>query len=552
MDDYYDLGTYSRQVSTTSPLAQLWFDRGLIWSYGFNHEESAACFERALAADPHCAIAHWGVAYALGPNYNKPWEFFEPDELTDSVGRAHAAVGRARELAASPVEAALIGALQFRYPAATPDGPAGDPDTCSVWNHEYAAAMREVHQRFPDDLDVATLFADALMNLTPWQLWDIRTGAPARGSHAVEAQQVLDVALRLAGGPEHPGLLHMYIHLVEMSASPESGLVHADGLRDLVPDAGHLQHMPTHLDVLCGDYRRVVASNARAVVADEKFMRREGPMNFYTLYRCHNHHFRVYGAMFSAQSQVALDAAAGLEAAIPEQLLREENPPMADWLEGFLSVGVHVDVRFGRWQHLIDMALPTDADLYCATTAMIHYGKGVAHSALGHIDDAERERDLFTAALARVAPTRTLFNNTCLDILGVAAAMLDGELEYRRGNHDDAYAHLRRAIELDDTLPYDEPWGWMQPTRHAYGALLLEQGHVAEAAAVYRADLGLDDTLPRPLRHPGNIWALHGYHECLTRLGRHGEAEIIGQQLAFAQAVADVPVVASCLCRRSV
>ncbi|QTI70519.1 tetratricopeptide repeat protein [Gordonia polyisoprenivorans] len=554
MDDYYDLGSYTRAVTTTSPDAQLWFDRGLIWSYGFNHEESVACFERALAADPLCALAHWGIAYALGPNYNKPWEFFDADDLTDTVARSHRAVTRAQELASSAtaVEAALIGALQFRYPAASLDGPAGDADTGSVWNHDYAIAMREVHRRFPEDLDVAALFADALMNLTPWELWDIRTGEPAPGSHAVEAQQVLDAALELPGGATHPGLLHMYIHLVEMSASPESGLAHADALRDLVPDAGHLQHMPTHLDVLCGDYRRVVTSNARAVLADEKFLRREGPMNFYTLYRCHDYHFQVYGAMFSAQLQVALDVAARLEATIPEELLREENPPMADWLEGFLGVGIHVDVRFGRWQHLINRALPADPDLYCATTAMVHYGKGVAHSALGHVDDAERERERFIAALSRVAPTRTLFNNTCSDILAVAGAMLDGELEYRKGNHDNAFAHLRRAIELDDTLPYDEPWGWMQPTRHAYGALLLEQDHVSEAAAVYRADLGLDDTLPRPLRHPGNIWALHGYHECLTRLGHHGDAENIRQQLEFAQTVADVPVVASCLCRWSV
>jgi tetratricopeptide (TPR) repeat protein len=180
---------------------------------------------------------------------------------------------------------------------------------------------------------------------------------------------------------------------------------------------------------------------------------------------------------------------------------------------------------------------------------MLHYARGVAYSATGATVEAEAERELFRRAVARVPETRTLFNNTCRDILAIAAAMLDGELEYRRGEYDLAFASLRRSIELDDHLPYDEPWGWMQPTRHAYGALLLEQGRVEEAEAVYRADLGLDDTLPRSSQHPGNVWALHGFHECLVRLGKTGEARIIAQQLTVATALADVPIDASCFCR---
>ncbi|MGW0038726.1 hypothetical protein [Gordonia sp. NPDC003376] len=552
--DYFDLGGHTRTVTTSSSTAQTWFDRGLVWSYGFNHEEAVTCFTRATTADPTCALAHWGVAYALGPNYNKPWEFFDAADLGSTVDAAHRATVRAGELAAmaSPVEQALIEALGHRYPAAVPDGPAGDPATGSIWNHRYADAMRSVYQRFPDDLDVATLFADALMNLTPWALWDVRTGDPAPGSHAQEAQQVLDRALADPGGDSHPGLLHMYIHLVEMSASPESGLAHADRLRDLVPDAGHLQHMPTHLDVLCGDYRRVITSNERAIAADEKYLAHAGAMNFYTLYRAHDHHFAAYGAMFAGNSRAALDAVARLEASIPEDLLRVETPPMADWLEGFLSIRVHVYIRFGMWQNLFEMELPSDPVLYCTTTAMIHYGKAIAYAVSGRITEARDHRVLFGTALERVVPSRTLFNNTCLDILAIASAMLAGELDYRLGSHEQAFAHLRRAIDLDDTLPYDEPWGWMQPTRHAYGALLLEQGHVVEAEAVYRADLGVDRSLPRAQQHPNNIWALHGYHECLTRLGRHGEAAIIEQQLRLAQAYADVPVVASCLCRTEV
>jgi tetratricopeptide (TPR) repeat protein len=360
---------------------------------------------------------------------------------------------------------------------------------------------------------------------------------------------VLDRALESPAGRVHPGVLHMYIHLMEMSPHPERARPAAERLRGLVPDAGHLHHMPTHLDVLCGDYARVVTSNAQAIAADERYVARSGAMNFYTLYRVHDYHFKIYGAMFLGQALTALEAVAELEAAIPEKLLRVQSPPMADWLEGFGGIRVHVLVRFGRWQDILDLPLPADPVLCSVSTAMLRYGRGVACSALGRIEEAERERDLFAAARAAVAASRTIFNNTCADILAIAAAMLDGELEYRKGNTEAAFTHLRESIALDDGLPYDEPWGWMQPTRHAYGALLLEQGRVAEAEAMYRADLGFDDTLPRAYQHPGNIWSLHGYHECLVKLGKAGEAQIIEQQLRFAAAMADTPVQASCYCR---
>jgi tetratricopeptide (TPR) repeat protein len=336
---------------------------------------------------------------------------------------------------------------------------------------------------------------------------------------------------------------------MEMSPTPEAALRAGDLLRDLVPDAGHLRHMPTHLDVLCGDYARVVSSNTAAIGADEKFRARRGGMDFYTLYRAHDYHFKIYGAMFLGQAQVALDTADQLAAAIPEDLLRVQVPPMADWLEGFVPMRTHVLIRFGRWADIIAAPLPAEPDLYCVTTAMMHYAKGVALAATGQVDEADDERRRFADAVTRVPASRTVFNNTCQDILQIAAAMLDGELEYRRGHYDAAFAALRRSIDLDDGLPYDEPWGWMQPARHAYGALLLEQDRVEEAEAVYRADLGLDGTLARACQHPGNVWSLHGYHECLTRLGKHEQAGIIGQQLTIAAARADVPVTASCYCR---
>jgi tetratricopeptide (TPR) repeat protein len=338
---------------------------------------------------------------------------------------------------------------------------------------------------------------------------------------------------------------------MEMSPTPERALKAADALRDLVPDAGHLQHMATHIDVLCGDYLRTVTSNEAAIIADRKYLQHEGAVNFYSLYRCHDYHFKIYGAMFAGIPEAALEAADEMIATLPEELLRVASPPMADWLEGFYPMKLHALIRFGRWLDIIATPLPKDVALYCVTTAMIHYAKAVAHAAMGSVKAAEAEAQLFEEARAKVPPTRYLFNNTCLDILAVAAEMMRGEIEYRKGNFDAAFAHLRKSVELDDNLPYDEPWGWMQPTRHALGALLLEQGRVAEAAEVYRADLGFDATLSRPCQHPDNVWSLFGYHACLTKLGRMEEAAIIKRRLDLAKARATVPVESSCFCSRN-
>ena len=545
MSDYYDLGDYSRKVTTASAEAQRWFDRGLNWCYGYNHDEAVACYRRALKADPDCAMAWWGVAYASGCNYNKPWEAFDEEDAKRSIATAFDAVENARRLAASaaPVERALIDALQARYPQGTPG------EAMESWNDDFADAMRSVHAAFSEDSDVSALFAEAIMNRTPWALWDLKTGEIAEGAGTAEAVNVLEAAMAREGGNRHPGLLHMYIHLMEMSPHPERALKAGDNLRGLVPDAGHLQHMPTHIDVLCGHYDMVVKSNSAAIVADRKFLEREGALHFYSLYRCHDYHFKIYGAMFLGRRGPALEAAEEMIATLPEELLKVESPPMADWVEGFVPMKMHVLIRFGMWQEIIDTALPANQDLFCTTTAMIHYAKGVAHAATGNIENAEREKVLFEQAVKRVPDSRYVFNNSCLDILAVAAEMLNGELEYRKGDFDKAFDHLRKSVELDDNLPYDEPWGWMQPTRHALGALLLEQGRVEEAEAVYRADLGLDETLARACQHPDNVWSLHGLHECLTKLGKTEEAKYVKLRLDLAEARADEPIRASCYCR---
>jgi tetratricopeptide (TPR) repeat protein len=544
MSDYYDLGNYSRSISTKSPDAQLWFDRGLIWNYGYHHEEAIECFKKSLEYDPACVMAHWGIAYASGPNYNKQWGDFDDDEKQTCLKDAHEAVANANKNLghANYLEIGLIEALEKRYPS---DASIED---FGPWNDAFADAMRKVYQDHPEDMDICTIFAEAIMNRTPWKLWNLPTGKPAAGADTLEAIEVLETAFtRLAdkGSNKHPGLLHMYLHLMEMSPHPEKALNAGDSLSELVPDAGHLLHMATHVDVLCGDYQNVVLRNHKAIQADKKYLARSGSMNFYTIYRCHNYHFKIYGAMFLGQMQVAVNTADELTASLTRDVLE----PMADWLEPFYPMKQHVLIRFGKWDEIKAQALPEDSGFYVMTTALIHYAKTVACAATGDIPGAEAARSDFRAAKAAVPETRMLFNNTCADILGVAEAMLEGELSYRKGDFDEAFDHLRRSVALDDNLPYDEPWGWMQPTRHALGALLLEQDRIEEAEAIYRADLGFDDTLARACQHPNNVWSLHGMHECLSRLGREKEAMLLKPQLEIALARADVEIKYSCYCR---
>ncbi len=551
LDGYYDLGAFRRTITTDAAAAQAWFDHGLNWLYGFNHPEAVACFGRAVDADPRCAMAHWGIAIASGPNYNAAWEQMDPLTLERQLGAAHAATEAALALIdeVTPAEAALIGALPARYPQSEPLDDAADQ---MAWNLAFTEVMRDAAATHPDDLDVQATFVDAMLNETPWKMWDVDTGMPAPEARTVEAQATLEHLF--AHDPAawlHPGLLHQYVHLMEMSPTPEMALRHGDRLREMSPDCGHLIHMPTHIDVLCGHYHDVVHWNTKAAEADARWFDREGLFAVWTLYAIHNLHFVIYGAMFSGQHRAAVEAAAELKRRVPESFLRIESPPFADSAEVFHSMDIHVMVRFGRWRELIDLPLPHDADLWSATTAMGHYGKTLAHSALGEIAEAEAERARFLAAAERVPETRRMHNNTVLDLLEVAKAMVDGELDYRRGAVDTAFDHLRRAVELQDGLAYDEPWGWMQPTRHALGALLLEQGRIEEAEAVYRADLGLDDSLSRATQHPNNMWSLFGLHECLLARGDAAEATAIRAQLDLASARADIPIAASCFCHQA-
>jgi tetratricopeptide (TPR) repeat protein len=542
MTTTFNLGRYGRPVTTASSEAQAAFDRGLVWLYGYNHEAGAEAFGEAIAADPGCGAAHWGLAHAIGPNYNKPWEFFDAEERKATLDRAHIAIADARALTdkLSPVENDLVEALAERYPQ--------DPEIedYGPWNDAFSDAMRKVDAAHPADLDVVCIFAEALMNRTPWQLWDLQTGGPKEGASTLEAQAALERAFdELPGAWDHPGLLHMYIHLMEMGPHPEKALRHGDRLTDLVPDSGHLIHMATHIDVLCGDYHSVVDRNQKAAQIDRKYEAVAGAQNFYTIYRIHNVHFEAYGAMFLGQPEVALAASERLMEMLPEEVVRF----MPEMFESFYGKKIHVMVRFGQWEAILDEPFPPDRELYLYTTAAMHQARAVALANLGRHDEAAAERQLAIVAREKIPDEWMVFNNTAIDVLKVGEAMMDGEIAFKADRIEEGLDYLRRSVALDDALLYDEPWGWMQPTRHALGALLMDARQFDEAEAVYRADLGLDGTLARPCQHPRNVWSLHGLHECLVRRGEHTEARHLKLLLDQAIARATVPIRASCYCR---
>lgn len=539
--EYFDLGPYARAVTTTSREAQTWFDRGLGWTYGYNHEEAVECFRRAIAIDPDCGMAHWGLAYAIGPNYNKPWDLFEPQERVAALDEAHASLAAAQALTnLAPVEVDLIRALASRYPT--------DPtiDDFAPWNDAFADAMRPVYEAHRDDLDVVAAFAEAGMNRTPWLLWDLERRVPSDGASTDEVRAVLERTFAAVPGAwDHPGVLHLYIHLMEMSPWPELALSHGDRLCELVPDSGHLQHMATHIDVLCGDYQTVIDRNRRAAVVDRKFEEYAGSANFYTLYRIHNVHFEAYGAMFLGRRSRALAAADALRELLPVETVAF----LPDFFEAFWGIRLHVLVRFGAWEEILDEALPDDAELFSFTTALQYYARTVALANLGRHDEARAAYERFEQARANVQETRYMFNNPAESVLAIADHMARGELAYKSGDVEDGLDELRAAVRASDGLLYDEPWGWMQPPRHALAALLLDQGRHAEAEVIYRADLGLDDTLPRAVQHPRNVWSLHGLDECLAARGETVERPHVQALLAQALARSEVTIRASCYCR---
>ncbi|CAG8929549.1 unnamed protein product [Penicillium salamii] len=550
-EPYYDLGSYQFPVTTSSADCQIWFDRGYRWAQGFNHEEAARCFQKAIDFDESCAMAYWGFCYAKGPNYNKAWIRFDDADLEETITAVNPFLSKAIELSsqASPPESALIHALASRFPPHH-DFLLGDsPDTAKSLDHEYSKAMCAVYDRFPSHLDVSALCAEALMCMTPWALWNLRDGKPR--DHTKKARAILEQAMKLPGGDNFPALCHLYIHLMEMSPYPETALPAADRLRLLAGDASHLQHMPTHIDIACGDYRRAVESNHQAILADNKYFSRENGSVLYVMYRAHNVKIKLYSALMSGRSQEALSSAALLSEILTPELLAIKSPPMADWTESYLGAKIHVLVRFGMWKEILELPIPEDKELYCSTTAMIYYGRGIALSALRRIPEAKVEQRNFENA--RLLVPRTRLNSLPVveaDVLRIGSLMLQAQIEYR-GLVADCFRFFRFATVWEDSLPYADPPPWMLPTRHTYGALLLEQCSFKDAELVYRDDLGIGRRLPRRQARLNNVWGLHGLHESLVRLKRHDEARSVKVQLDIALASADVKIDASCFCRLS-
>jgi tetratricopeptide (TPR) repeat protein len=545
------LHPHLRRITTSDPSCQEWFGRGLTWIYGFNHGEAMRCFSKALEHDPHCVMAYWGMAYSIGPNFNKPWRLFDAEDMEVAVASARRNIEQALRYveAASIQEQALVRALALRFAGHERSIDPTTSDEC------YVQAMREAAIRHPTDLDIIALYGESILTMIPKTVWSEKSSNGEALSLAHELDVNFQQAFSVEGAGAHAGLNHMYIHLLERSPHPEKAEPAADRLRDGIRDAGHLQHMPAHIDILLGNYGLAITANANAVRADEKFSEtglNGGPM--FPFYRAHNCHSLIYAAMLAGQYAVALAATEKLECALPETTLRIESPPMADWLEAFHGVRVHVLIRFGKWSDILGLAMPTDPTLYSVTTATLWYGRGIAHAALGDIDQASEARDRFLEACARVPVSRMDYPNKSRDVFKVAEAMLDGELQYRCQSYESAFASLEKAIALDDALVYSEPWAWMLPSRHPYAALKLEQGHTEEALVAYQMDLGLDDPAKtngvHHRRHPKNIWALTGYVDCLKRLDRWKEAELAETWLEKAALDSDIDIRSSCYCKR--
>jgi tetratricopeptide (TPR) repeat protein len=513
-----ELGGQHLAVSARSSAAQAYFDQGLTLYWAFDHEEARRSFERASELDPGLAMAHWGLALAAGPHINLPMM----DEERDRLAHRSMAQALTRIEETTPFERALIEALATRYEWPAP------ADRRSL-DEAYAAAMRRVWEAYPTSAEAGALCAEALMDLRPWDLW------AKDGEARPETPEILAVLERvLALDPDHVGANHLAIHAWEMSPTPEKALPSADRLRTLVPGAAHLVHMPAHIDVRLGNYEQAVSANQAAIEAARARVERTGRAGFYAMYRAHNYHFLVYAAQFDGRYELALANARELVEELPEDVVAA----MPEFVEGFLPTPLHVLVRFGKWQAIL--AEPEPAASFPGTRAFWHYARGLALSALGRLDEAATEQAAFEAACAAVPESYSIGNNPTRTVLDIGRAMLSGELEYRRGNHDAAFAHLRDAVARDEALRYDEPWGWFQPAAHALGALLLDQDRVDEAEAVYRRDLEL---------HPGNGWALHGLEECLRRTGRTSEAKTT--LLAFRERWrrADTEIRSSCFCR---
>jgi len=508
---------YTRKVTTKSAEAQAWFNQGIQLLYGYNHDGAIRSFEKAAEIDPSCAMAWWGSAYARGLHINNPEMGKEQSRLADeAAGKAVAALDDE-----TPVEKALVRAVRTRY-----KWPA--PKDRAALDKKYAEAMEAVWHKFPHDADVGALYAESLMNLQPWDLWT-HTGVPK--GRTLEIVAVLERTL--AKHPKHPGANHFYIHAIEASPWPEKGVPAAERLKNLVPGSGHLVHMPSHIFILVGRYAEAADANSRAIKADEAYFAKAPKPDFYSLYFLHNIHFLSYAAMMEARYEVALNAARKIETEIPPEFLKK-YVTIAD---GFMPTSLYVMIRFGRWKQILAEPEPPSWRLF--SRAERHFARAVALANLGRTTEARAEIKRLDKVAAKLTDEWKMGNNPAKEVVAIARTMALGENAFKDGTPERAFNLLRKAVSLEEKLSYDEPPGWMQPVRHALGALLLADGRAAEAEKVYRADLK---------RHPKNAWSLLGLQQALQKQGKTKAAKLLAGRIRRAWARADVSPVASCYC----
>jgi hypothetical protein len=506
------LGTYKFSVTTKSKQAQAFINQGLNLTYGFNHAEAGRAFREAARLDPSCAMAYWGQALVLGPNINAP---MSPDDEPKAKEAAQKAVSLKSK--ASAREQAYIDAVAKRY--------TGDAKDRAAGNRAYADAMREVSKRYPDDLDAATLYAEALMDLRPWNYW-LRDGQ----AYGETSEIVGKLEKVLAKSPNHPGATHLYIHAMEAN-TPEKAEAAADRLLKLMPGAGHMVHMPSHIYQRVGRYADAVASNEAAVLADEDYISQCRAQGLYPMaYYPHNIHFLWFAATADGRGQLAIDSARKTASKVTDELLQQ-----LPLLGSFKVVPYYALTRFGKWDEMLKEPAPDEKFLF--PRGIWHYARGLAYIGKDQLYDAERElADVRRIAADKALDYQMFSPNTAANIFAIAPEVLAGELAARRKDYDEAIAHLDRAVRLESGLVYTEPSEWHYPPRLSLGAILLAAGRAKEAETVYWDDL----------RHNReNGWALFGLAQALRAQGRNDEAAAAQARFDKAWTRADVKLTAS-------
>jgi len=518
------LGSYKHKITTASPQAQRYFDQGIGFYHGFNHAEAIRSFQAALAADPKCAMAHWGIALACGPHINLP---IVPPPSAELAWK-ELKLAQENVAGVSPVERDLIEALGQRY--ANPQ-----PEDRMPLDQAYADAMRKVWQLHPDDVEVGVLFAEAMMDLRPWNQWTPQ-GEPNPGTEEILA--TLDAVLKM--NPQHPFANHLYIHATEASPDPARANAAADRLRTLQPGLAHNVHMPSHIDIRCGRWQQAVETNERAIAADQSYRKVVGPpKGFINVYVAHNRHMLAYAAMMTGQRELAMKHIRAMVAGIDPDFVKQ----FALQAEGFIAMPMETMVRFGMWDKIL--AEPDNyADYMTGTRAFHHAARAIAYAAKGDPENARKEQAIFLEKVKLVPKEETFGNNTAADVFAVAQHMTEGEILVRENKLDAGIAELRESIKLEDALKYDEPPAWLIPVRHSLGATLMRNGRYAEAEEVYREDLK---------RLPDNGWSLFGLAESLRLQDKStDEAKAAKAKFQKIWAKADTRITSSCLCQPAV